>query len=74
MSTPGILTPSPESLRSLASEALRRAATARGLAPETVTADAVSGLTELILVAARIEAKADARTSQQGDEGVDSAA
>jgi hypothetical protein len=54
----------------MAREALRRHANTQGLSPDSVTPDAIAGLTELMIVAARIEAKAAARAR----EGVDSAA
>ena len=69
MSSTSLLTPSPESLRAIALEALRRAAEAQGLPPESVTLDAITGLAGLMLVAACIEAKAAASAGN-----VDSAA
>lgn len=69
-----IRTPSPESLRTIAHEALRRTAEARRFPPDSITPDAISGLTELMIIAARIEAKAAARALVPPSEGVDSAA
>lgn len=69
-----IHTPSPDTLRAIAHEALRRTAARQGLAPDSITSDAVAGLTELMIVAARIEAKAAARALEAGRQDVDSAA
>lgn len=65
-----IHTPSPDTLRAIAHEALRRTAERRGVPPDSITPDAVAGLTELMIVAARIEAKHAATAL----EGVDSVA